>query len=230
MKNLLHALAVTTISAFFTPLAHAAPFDIVQCMTISQAGSYRLAGNLQSGLGDCLVVLTDNVSIDLAGFTIRGRSRGAGIRAKMASGAAPNAGETIGAITIRGGTVTGFDVGIDVDDGAVVENMHIVGNEYEGIRASLGHLVARSNTIRFNARTLDRRAAGIQAGAHSLITGNLVTNQGVAGEGITYVCPSVVTHNVVASNGPPLNQRNMYRIAVASTLSCIMEKNVDGIR
>ena len=78
MKNLIRALTITTISALLTPLAHAAPFDIVQCMTISQAGSYRLAGNLQSGLGDCLVVLTDNVSIDLAGFTIRGRSRGAG--------------------------------------------------------------------------------------------------------------------------------------------------------
>lgn len=34
--------------------------------TISQAGSYRLAANLQSVLGDCIVVLADNVSIGLA--------------------------------------------------------------------------------------------------------------------------------------------------------------------
>ena len=140
-------------------------------------------------------------------------------------------GDTITGTSIGGGTITGFDTGIELDEGAVVEHMHIVGNEYDGIRAQRGTLTARYNTIRLNSRTLDRRSAGITAGPSSLITNNVVNGHGQAGEGIAFTCPSVVIHNVVSSNGPLGSQRNVVPLGVSSsTLDCIVEKNVTGSR
>lgn len=228
MKPFTSTLVAAAMGLLASTRADAAPFDIVQCMTISQPGLYRLAADLQSAADDCIVVLINNVSIDLAGFTIRGRSRGVGIRARSPGERSP-AGDTFTSTMIRGGTVTGFDTGLELAKGAVVEHMHIVGNTHDGIRAPRGLLTARYNTIRRNARSPDRRSAGIVAGANSLITDNVVSAHGRANKGIAYTCPSVVIHNVVSAIGPWSHQRNATASDQSSdAAACIVEKNVTG--
>src|SRR5262245_26996405 len=56
----------------------AQPTRITKCQTISEAGSYMLANNLIAA-GNCLVIAEDFVTIDLAGFSIRGNGTGTGI-------------------------------------------------------------------------------------------------------------------------------------------------------
>ncbi len=58
------------VAAFVLPAAAfaAPPFN---CQTISQPGSYTLTKNLTS-TGDCIVIASDFVTLDLAGFTISG--------------------------------------------------------------------------------------------------------------------------------------------------------------
>jgi hypothetical protein len=57
-----------------TPVAGAreeGPTEIEKCQTISEPGSYKLVNNLVAASGaDCLVITADNVTIDLAGFSI----------------------------------------------------------------------------------------------------------------------------------------------------------------
>jgi hypothetical protein len=52
------------------------PTEIEKCQTINQPGSYKLVKNLATTSGNCIVIAVDNVTIDLAGFSITG---GAGI-------------------------------------------------------------------------------------------------------------------------------------------------------
>src|SRR6266446_1772570 len=74
------------------------PTKIKTCQTISQPGSYELANNL-TATGDCLVITAEFVTIDLAGFLIRGTTpAGTGILA-------PGGG--LG-IVVRDGSISGF--------------------------------------------------------------------------------------------------------------------------
>ena len=56
------------------------PTEIEKCQTIEKPGSYKLVNNL-TATGDCLVITTDFVTIDLAGFLISGSGTGSGILA-----------------------------------------------------------------------------------------------------------------------------------------------------
>jgi hypothetical protein len=52
------------------------PIEIDKCQTISQPGSYKLVKNLtfQGSSGACLMITASGVTLDLAGFTISGRT------------------------------------------------------------------------------------------------------------------------------------------------------------
>src|SRR5688572_22724139 len=70
---------------------------IHSCRTIDQSGSYVFDRNIEA-TGDCLVIVTDNVTIDLAGYTITGNGGGRCIGTFAA--------EEREGITVRNGTVT----------------------------------------------------------------------------------------------------------------------------
>lgn len=76
--------------------------NIGACGVIAEPGSYLLSKNL-TAVGDCLTVTADFVTIDLGGFTIFGDGTGAAIKGDG----------TRRAITMRDGTITNFDDGID---------------------------------------------------------------------------------------------------------------------
>jgi hypothetical protein len=71
------AAALFVIAPFATRPALAQPTTITACQTISQPGSYVLTTNISAPInGNCLVITTGPVTVDLQGFTIFGRSSG----------------------------------------------------------------------------------------------------------------------------------------------------------
>lgn len=68
----LFSIALALGATILVPAASARePTPIKACQTISKPGSYELANNL-TATGDCLLIATDFVTIDLAGFLISG--------------------------------------------------------------------------------------------------------------------------------------------------------------
>ena len=61
--------------------AQQGPTAIDKCQTIFHPGSYKLVTDLVSTGGNCLVIAANNVTIDLAGFSISGNGTGAGVSA-----------------------------------------------------------------------------------------------------------------------------------------------------
>ncbi len=87
-------------------LAQIEPRTLIESLpfTITTPGSYYLTGNLTSA-GNGIVVESDNVTIDLMGFTLTGSGSGGGIYAW------PNSGGYQG-LVVKDGGITGFNAGI----------------------------------------------------------------------------------------------------------------------
>jgi hypothetical protein len=200
-------LALVAGATLLSPASRAwQPIAITACRTISQPGSYRLAGNLTAA-GDCLVITASLVTIDLAGFSITGPgvASGAGIRSSATS--------PIAGIAVRNGSIASFFIAVDLSSASasIVEQLRLVGNS-NGIEANgivLNNTVLFSNnsgmnvtgTVKGNYVSVGR--AGISVGAGSTLIGNTVTNN--LGFGIMVACPSNVTDNTATGNGqkPP---------------------------
>jgi len=126
-----------------TPIA-AAPF------TITTSGSYCLTGNIQTpiGTGAAIAVEADNVTINLAGFTLENTAGVStlayGVKSWNRRG-----------ITVRNGTIAGFFLGILLDTNDVtvsrdhvVEKMLVRNCTYTGIQLEGSNLILRDSTIR----------------------------------------------------------------------------------
>ena len=122
------------------PPASTGPTPISQCQSISQPGSYVLTTNLSSS-GDCLVVAANSVSIDLAGFTISGSGSGSGIARVQGTAQEGN--------SVRNGTITGFNRGVDFQftQRCVIENVHVTHNTEFGIISYDGCHIVSNNTF-----------------------------------------------------------------------------------
>src|SRR5688572_10461474 len=96
--------ALAAMSFTFPTAASAAPGKIPNCpKTITQPGLYELQDNLEA-TGSCIIVQTDNVTINLHGFRIRGNGTGSAvIAADLTRGT-----------TVRNGTVTRFENAIQL--------------------------------------------------------------------------------------------------------------------
>ena len=68
------AIILAPLSGAKAQDAQEGPIEIEKCQTISKPGSYKLVNNLTftGTTGTCLLISADNVTIDLAGFTITG--------------------------------------------------------------------------------------------------------------------------------------------------------------
>lgn len=120
---------------------------------ITQPGSYQLTSNLVVPAGaDGIDILSNNVTLDLNGFTISGPVTCTGSGATLAcsvelqSGIVSNSSTNV---TIRNGSVVGFYDGVFLNgQGNLVEDVHVSGNYNNGIFILNG--VARRNTANLN--------------------------------------------------------------------------------
>jgi hypothetical protein len=178
-----------------------APAQITTCTTITVRGSYVLANNLNA-TGDCLLLKANSVTLDLAGFTIRGNGTGTGIGSSAGTGRG---------ITIRNGTVTNFDIGIALGLNTLIEQMHVSNNTSRGAgltsgivrdsafidNGSEGLIVSSKSLISNN--NFDRNDVGLSIGFASEVIGNEAGDN--AFDGLLIVKGSTVMNNTVSENG-----------------------------
>jgi parallel beta-helix repeat protein len=171
MKKL-SALLSISISTLVT--SHVVRAETVMCLpittvpvTISVPGSYCLTGNLETAItsGSAITIATDNVVLDFNGFELTG-SVGAystfnrGIYASQQS-----------RISIRNGSVTGFNIGIFLDDPSpyytaqsnLIEEMSVDHNTYAGI-----FVLGKNSVIRHNRITSTGRGLATNASAFAI--------------------------------------------------------------
>ena len=175
--------------------------------TITSPGSYKLSGNLQQKDKDTHVIVigSDNVTIDLNGFSITGpadcssgfpcKNRGIGV----GIGTLPDRSN----LTIRNGTIQGVgNDAIDLrGDSILIEYMNLRGNGGDGMdgiyvsRATPGnsHAILRNNIIQMNGGDAIFTDSG-------QVTDNVIT--GNFGSGVTVWCvwSPILPINSVARN------------------------------
>src|ERR1700720_2592719 len=134
------------LSALASTPAHAAgPTPINACQTLSTPGNYALTKNLTAS-GDCLVLTSNNINIDLAGHTISGDGSGRGI-----------GGNNVRNIVINDGKIKNFATGISLTLSScctgdnTIQNMNVSNNTGGGILVdgccnTFSNIVANSNS------------------------------------------------------------------------------------
>ncbi len=155
---------------------------------ISASGSFRLTGNLNPPAStDAIDVSASNVTIDLNGFAIIGPG---------SSSLSPNGINATGknAVTVENGTVTGFGIGVEVGNFAIVRNVHADKNG-SGIATGFDSVV-EDCTANNSTLTIE---FGIGCGNESAISGN--TANGNAGIGIFCGSGCVISGNAADANG-----------------------------
>ncbi len=175
-------IAAAFVMSFFGA-AFAAPL-ITACTTITQPGSYLLLNNLSSG-GNCIVVSSSFVTLDLNGFVINGNGKG---------GSGVSESGAFRAVTIRNGNITGFAQAVyfPQSTGVVIERIIATANTGNAITA--GDMA----TVRDSATHLNG-GNGIQLGLFSLVRGNASSENG--GLGIFVSTGAHIVDNDVAHNG-----------------------------
>jgi len=176
---------------------------------ITQAGSYKLSGNLTVPDGDttAIVIAHDHVIIDLNGFSIIGPvdcSGGfpcTGIGSQNGFGIAAGSDSPVQSyfnITIRNGTIQGMGHdGIHLlGDSILLEDLHVRNNGLSGIVVrSPGPISSTSNVI-LNHNTVQKNSSyGIKTYA-GLITDNTVADSGFQGISVQ-VGGATVARNLV---------------------------------
>ena len=201
-------------------------------VTISESGSYRLTSNLvvtEAGV-TAIEITADDVTIDLAGFSIVGpntctgtpvvctiQGGGIGIKAVADEGLSPEN------VRVMNGTVRGMGGhGIRlIGNGTVVERVQAVSNGGPGIVVGMGSiidsvaafngsgaavvgLIVRGTVARNNVFGIFIRPGGVA-------TGNSAINN--AGTGLSVQCPAVVVGNSTTNNGTDLQVNGVCAVA-----------------
>jgi len=109
---------------------------------ISESGEYCLTGDLHSVVGDSIFVDADDVAIDFDEHTITGPAIDVGAAIYKFTGH--------NRITVRGGTINGYSVGIILFDGSGhrVEDMQLVENRTGIILRGNQSLLSRNEVLR----------------------------------------------------------------------------------
>lgn len=231
----MNATARRTIAAalFALPLAAfaAQPFN---CQTISQPGYYTLTKNLTS-TGNCIVIDSSFVTLDLAGFTISGT--GAPSSVGISEAEVPIANPTqFNGIVIRNGNITNFDTGILIElaPGVTVENVNASLNLGTGIILGNSAVVRSSrfdqnggnglnvfdNAIITGNTATHNGNVGINAGMGSIIVNNQAANNKLTG--IAQDCPGAAIANTVTFNGPTFDGPNVIQ---TNGTTCVFDHN-----
>ncbi|MEM7410501.1 MAG: right-handed parallel beta-helix repeat-containing protein [Myxococcota bacterium] len=202
------------------------------------SGSFVLTGSLTppSGSG-ALLVIADDVTIDLNGFTIDGGSggcTGSGVTISCPSGAGIGI-NAIGRrrVTVRNGFLRNFASDcISLGTEGVAERLHVTGCSVRGIDAGAIALVRENITTRNGGDgiggTTEVQAVdnvsfgnggrGIRLTGNALVSGNVTEANGSFG--ISTESQSRISHNVAAANelgGIDTNSRGQVEQNVASS-------------
>jgi hypothetical protein len=181
--------------------------------TITQAGSYKLSGNLQvkDENTTAILITADNVTIDLNGFSILGPTVCVGTPVASCSPTGTGNGVdggTQNSITVVNGNVRGMghsgiflggnsSYGVFLGGyGGYVEKVHADSNGVNGITVGTGGTVS-GNTTNSNGGPCCA-SAGIIAGSGSTVSGNTSHFNRIGG--IIAFCPSSVVGNTVTVN------------------------------
>jgi parallel beta-helix repeat protein len=150
--------------------------------TISSSGSYYLTKNLIS-TGTGITIASDDVTLDLCGFTLTGPGSGAtyGIYINLAQ---KN-------IEIRNGTIKNFGYdGIASDFGTGncrIIGVQLVGNKRHGIYFSSSiHDIVKDCSVNDNGSSFAGNVYGIYIGINSTAAGNIVHSNGSWATGNVY--------------------------------------------
>jgi hypothetical protein len=195
------------------------PTEIEKCRTIDKPGSYKLVKNLTGPLdanGDCLVITTGNVTINLAGFTISGPNSGSTRTTAIVT--MPPSGRLQG-IAVRNGSISGFSTGVLLEnaDSSIIEGLRVSGvvsitgvgisgtgilkgNIVVGIGGGTGVEIAFTGIVSGNYAARND-GPGIIA-VQSTVIGNTAMDNGQTGFFVE--CPSNVTDNTATGNSPNL--------------------------
>lgn len=141
--------------------------------TISEPGSYRLTGDIgRQGSGNIIEITSDDVTLDLNGFTVSCQSSPI--------------------------TFCTSGIGIDANGHA---NVSIVNGTVRGVadRGILTGSHALKRDVRVMDIASGDPGVGIHTGANSMITGNIVT--GCQGAGLFAASGSMIVSNTFSSNG-----------------------------
>ena len=193
-------------------------------VTISEPGSYRLSSNLIVTEASVTVIeiTADDVTLDLAGFSIIGPNTcagtpvactfvGGGIGVKAVAEAGVLSPENVRVMngTVRG--MGGHGVRL-IGNGTAVERVNAVSNGGPGIVVGLGSIV--DSVARFNGSgaavvglivrgtIATNNSFGIFIRPGGVATGNSATFN--AATGLSVQCPAVVVGNTTANNGTNL--------------------------
>lgn len=202
-------------------------------VTISEPGSYRLTSNLVvKEAGVTVIEITANdVTIDLAGFSIVGPNTCAGtpVECTIPGGggigikAVADAGPSPENVRVMNGTVRGMGGhGIRMmGTGTVVEHVHAVSNGGPGIVVGLGSiidsvatfngagaavvgLVVRGTVAMNNVFGIFIRPGGVATGNSAIAN---------AATGLSVQCPAVVVGNSTSNNGTDLQLNGVCAVA-----------------
>ena len=240
MKTLAQIEPRTPVDAAHTP------GDISDQFIINQPGSYYLTANISGisskyGIG----ILTNNVVLDLNGFSLLGASNSfAGIVLYV----------SYTNLTVRNGTVSGWGAGFHgircVGPNAILEGLNVSGNSF-GIQC-LGGSVIRDCVANGNQRDgidvqgsgsliLNNNVAGNNwlngpgnagisiAGSNNRIEGNHVTGSGTTGVGILIpATPGPFTNNIVIRNSVIGGGVNNFSIAPGNIAGPLINDTASG--
>jgi hypothetical protein len=153
--------ALALEGSFYVSNVSADTMPIEGCTTISQSGTWVLTKNLTFGIGSCLDIQADNITIDLAGFMITGTPpfQGIGIQTSGTTGTTARQN-----ITVRNGTITNAIDGVVLfGNGHIVEQLRVVNSLFNGIVINGGPGIVRDNLVIGN-RIVGISASGILSG------------------------------------------------------------------
>jgi hypothetical protein len=193
------------------------PIEIEKCQTVSQPGSYKLVKNLTftGSSGACLMITASGVTLDLAGFTISGRTN---VPPSVESTAILGSGDLRG-IAVQNGSVSGFQIGVNLGSatGSLVEKLRVfdITPILPGATGIIASGIVRSNAVfgplttfpvatgisatgTLTGNYVTGNAAGMLIGRGSTVIGNTATDNRLFGFFVT--CPSNVTDNTAVDN------------------------------
>ena len=190
MNKIISLIAVVlTIGLIGDSALAGGPKKINRCMTITKSGSYIVNKNLQATAntgGNCIIIKTDFVTLDLNGFTLTGLGNDTGY------GVSDFGYIVRQGIVVRNGKVTKFSTGIRLYGcmAAVIENISAVDNDQNGIETGLFNIVRGSTAV-------GNKLNGIFIGSGSLATGNTAAQNEI---GMYFDCPCNVIGNTAFNN------------------------------